>query len=715
MPDYIWVLLFFFYILNKTLAAIIALNFSTHQSSVIFAPLDINLKVVAVPGSGKSTVLIYRIEQFLIADYAAKDMVVVMFNDDAVVNFTNDLKQIDFMDVPDVKTYHSLGRSICNMLEVANFMNKATLIVSKKDYRFFYQSILIHFTPLNQVEIIKPDRASTISQFIRFVELTKAGLSSPDTAFYRYGFDDKFKIFIDLFHHSERERVAGNKRFFTDLIRDPLLACIKNVKARSFVTNRYKVVMVDEYQDASPICHELVKLIAGSKANINVVGDGDQAIYSFTGASSEFLLSEIDKDFPDVKFFSLPETFRYGHTVCLLANNCISNNADRDNIICISGIPTPTKLTIANYTAEIVDIEHYDIIEEIDRWLDKPNACYEDIAFLVRSYGPISGFEFALIKHSIPYKLGSGNNYILECEEVRWVESILIIFCPSSSDEDVTNALYIYLTSFTYRVTPTVLALVMNLLLKESYDEAILAIKPLFKTLPRTEYIGFRSRIKALSLVDEHGYTSSNELITKICENSAIISAVNRMDYSAGNFGVRKFVASRQFLSSLNSNISLALSSLRQHRETMATPAKDCIEITTLHKSKGLAWPFVIVGFLEENILPNIALEKDVSVERKLYFVGITRAKKQLTLHIPNDDTKLIECSASNLGTMAEVDYGVPFMASRFVYESNIIASVKVASAIYNNTPPEIGKTYNLETFNRYLAAIKVDFRLSGI
>lgn len=691
------------------------MNFTGHQKAVINAPLGINLKVVAVPGSGKSTVLIYRIEKFLIADYQSKDMIIVMFNDDAVINFSEDLKKIDFMDVPAVKTYHSLGRNLCTLLERANLLNKANLIVDDRDYHDFYQGILIQFTPLSLVATVKPEKRSTAKQFARFVELTKTSLTSPESVFESFHFPDKFKIFVELYRHSEIERLRTNKRFFTDLIRDPLITCQNNVKAYTYITNRYRVVMVDEYQDASPICHELIKLVAGTKANINVVGDGDQAIYAFTGASPRFLLSEIDKDFPNVKLFSLPETFRYGHSVCLLANNCINNNSDRDDIMCISAVATPTKLTVANYTAEQVDTEHEDLIDEVTKWVSLKDSSYNDIAILVRSYATIAGLEFALIKNNIPYKLGSGKSYILECKEVQWLESILNIFCPENTPEMVGQALYIYLSSYTYKLTPALLSLPITFLIDERYDEALDTIKPLFKTLPRVEYIGLRNKIRALSKVDEHGYATTGELIGKISDNSAIISAVDRQDYSGANNGLRKFVAARRFISTICNDVTQALVKLRNLRNREFDLDKGQIEITTLHKSKGLAWPLVIMGFLEENILPNLSLEKDVKIERRLYYVGITRAKKQLTLHIPIDDQKLTKASALNLGSMPEVDYGKPFMASRFLYESNILASNKVASAIYKQAPPELGKTDNLDSFNRYLRAINMDFRLSGI
>lgn len=691
------------------------MNFSLPQSAVIEAPLDINLKVVAVPGSGKSTVLIYRIEKFLIADYASKDLLVVMFNDDAVVNFENDLKNIDFMDVPQVKTYHSLGSLICSMLEKAHLLNKGTLIVSDSDYRDFYRHVVLNFTPLSLYETVKPEKLSTVKKFIRFVELTKTSMCSPEAVFSDFSFDEKYTVFIDLFHHSEAERINQGKRFFTDLIRDPLLTCQNNKKAFQYIANRYKIIMVDEYQDASAICHALIKLVAGSKAKINVVGDGDQAIYSFTGASPKYLLSKVDQDFPNVRLFNLPETFRYGHSVCLLANNCINNNTGRDDILCVSAITKPTRITIANYSAELIDTEHSDIIDEINKWNARPQSQYKDIAVLVRSYAPISGLEFALIKNNIPYKLGSGNNYTLHTDEIRWLESILTIFSPKSTDLTVSNSLYLYLSLYTFKVTPFMLGPIIDLLVHEAFAEALEAIKHLYKTLPRSDYSGLRARIVALSKVDERGYSTSKELIDTLCEHASIISSVQRKDFTASKTGLRKFIAARHFIASLDTDVTQALDYIKSHRDRLSVTAEDCIEITTLHKSKGLAWPLVIVGFLEENILPNLSLEKDVEVERRLYFVGITRAKEQLTLHIPIDDIKLSTNAESYLGFMPEVDFAVPFMASRFVYESNVVASIKVATAIHSNTSAELGKTGNLDLFNRYLSTIKVDYRLSGM
>lgn len=691
------------------------LNFTLQQSAVIEAPLDINLKVVAVPGSGKSTVLIYRIEQFLLADFASNDLLVVMFNDDAVINFESDLKNIDFMDVPQVKTYHSLGSLICSMLEKAHLLNKGTLIVADSEYRDFYRDIVLSFTPLSLAETVKPETHSTVNKFIRFVELTKTSMSLAEDVFIDFSFDEKYKIFVDLFHHSEVERIKQGKRFFTDLIRDPLLACQQNTKAYQYIANRYKVIMVDEYQDASAICHALIVLVAGTKAKINVVGDGDQAIYSFTGASPEFLLSKVDQDFPNVRLYNLPETFRYGHTVSLLANNCISNNTNRDDLLCVSGITKPTRVTIANYTAELVDSEHRDVIEEISKWLARPQSKYQDIAILVRSYAPISGLEFALIKNKIPYKLGSGSNYILHNDEVRWLESILTIYSPSSEEQAVCNSLYIYLSAYTYKISPLMLGPVIKLLVNEAFHDALESIKHLYKTLSRSDYISLRARIVALSKVEERGYSNVKELIELVCEYSFIISSVQRKDFTSSKTNLRRFIAARHFITSLDIDVTQSLIDISNFRNQLSTIADDCIEITTLHKSKGLAWPFVIVGFLEENILPNLSLEKDVEVERRLYFVGITRAKEQLTLHIPIDDENVSANAESYLGFMPEVDYSTPYKVSRFVYESNVIASIKVATAIHNNTSAELGKTGHLDLFNRYLRTIKVDFRLSGL
>ena len=144
----------------------------------------------------------------------------------------------------------------------------------------------------------------------------------------------------------------------------------------------------------------------------------------------------------------------------------------------------------------------------------------------------------------------------------------------------------------------------------------------------------------------------------------------------------------------------------------------DRIELTTLHKSKGLGWKFVVVAYCQESILPHSdsrLSQELLEVERRLFYVGITRAKQKLVVHIPQD--KVWERKVSNYSSKVDSTcFFDPAYTSRFIYEANIIASVKIATEISNNVNTSmIFNTDNRDTFNKYLFKIGKEYRISGL
>ncbi|MBL0710413.1 MAG: ATP-dependent helicase, partial [Colwellia sp.] len=143
------------------------------------------------------------------------------------------------------------------------------------------------------------------------------------------------------------------------------------------------------------------------------------------------------------------------------------------------------------------------------------------------------------------------------------------------------------------------------------------------------------------------------------------------------------------------------------------------IQFCTLHKSKGLAWPFVILAHCEEGVCPSIECGTDpylVEVERRLFYVGVTRARNKVAFHIPRGDKGLFKSFSSNQGYMNDIHNFKKGVSSRFVYESNVLSAVTIGVEIMNRkNQSSISSTGNRHIYNQYLQALGLSYRISGI
>jgi len=696
--------------------------FTNQQLSIIREDINANLKVIAVPGSGKSTVLIYRVEYLLDHDINPNNILVIMFNDSAAVNFRTDLKEIDYIQLPEVKTYHSFAMKLCKKLSKNGYLSKElSLIADPYQYKNFYRGILIQVVPLNLQKRINPKSNEILDDFVSFVELVKSTLSTPEEVFKVHTYSLDKISYIEGYHLSEKNRNNSNIQFFSDLIFDVILTVKKHPECRRLISNMHQVILVDEYQDSNALCHEFLKLIAGDRAKVNVVGDDDQTIYDFTGASPEFLISTINDDFDHVKFFSLSYTFRYGHSISLLANNVIHKNKNRIPKLCISGRDDLfTEIATASYDATSIDCKQVEFIEQVSQWI-LGGGKYNDIAILIRNYQYTFGLEIALLRHGIPYFIGKQKSTVLHSNEATFLFSCVTVLSEYEGipEKSIRLSAHIFLTSFLWGIKKSDLNDVCASFTSDNGEkimEAFNKVKSKFKPeISRS----ISKRIKGLIKTRKSKNRDSKYLITRLIKECSIISSISKFNWKNPLVATIKFKAIVDLFCSLDSQISLVGSIAANFKLSFdSNDNTNKIEITTLHRSKGLAWPLVIMAYCEENILPssNAFISTDsVEVERRLYFVGVTRAKQKLVLHIPTCDIYTQAC-ISYKGKMNEVDYFKSGLVSRFVYESNILSATKIAYEIYKDKEnSSISNTDNRDLYNMYLFTINKPYRISGL
>lgn len=696
-------------------------SLTQQQLDVINADVGQNLKVVAVPGSGKSTVLVHRIRHFLVSGFPPERILVIMFGDSAAVNFRTSLEELDFMNLPDVKTYHSLGRRVCSFLSNAGFLPKFTLQTEQHAYKKFYRSVLASTIPDHLHSKLNPKRNDVLDDFLRFVELVKSHVVSPEEVFKAYNYVFYKQIYIAAFKLAEERRWQDQIQFFSDLVYDAVLVCTQNEMAYRSITNRFDVILVDEYQDSNKACHELLRIIAGTRATINVVGDDDQTIYDFTGSSPIFLISQIDKDFSDVKSFSLSLSFRFGHSVALIANNVINNNKERIPKLCVSGREDLyTHISILSYSNDIIDCDQEDLVKHISAWITE-HGTYKDIAILFRQYSNTFGIELALLRNAIPYFIARDKGTILHTRDARFLFSCLGILCQYTDIPEMTKLknMFNYLTGFIWGIKFNLLKNTVKCLTDNRLDDALSEFAKVKGKIKPKDSKEILRRMKTYDKVRRTKNYTTRNLLQKLIFDAGFSSSIAKANWRDPVFATVKFNALFDFFVDVSSNVDdvhRTLISLRNRNDNCAF--NDGVELTTLHKSKGLAWPFVVLPYLEEGIIPSSSSMSEpyqVEVERRLFYVGITRATHKLAFHVPHD-LRLLDSLRMYQGTMNEVDHFRQGKASRYVYETNLLSTTQIAVELANDESNSvISHTDNRHLYNKYLYAIGKQFRISGL
>lgn len=695
------------------------------QLAVANAPLDRHIKVVAVPGSGKSSTMRLRVATLLRAQIPPSAILVMMYNKAAQIEFDQKLRALyPGCKLPQTRTFHSLGFRLCESLGKNGLLPQFKLNSFPNGPVSLAKEALKKVVGSQQGTQCNPNEPGVTEQFISFIDLVKSGLLTPDIVFDHSGLDNKLSPFIQAFTVFEELRCNKRERFFSDLIYDPVQLIIKSDQAKNFVTNRLHQVIVDEYQDINSISQEMIKILAGDRAFVTAVGDDDQTLYGFRGSKPEYLLTQFDSDFKNPLVFILSKTFRYGHVISLASNNLIVNNRDRVNKQCVSSASAPTsiielKVDQSEATGESANIDHHSIISPITSWLLKGRKLKE-IAILLRVFSFAPTIELALLRQGIPYRI-EGCLSVFELPEISALIDLLKIANKTFVTNDKTA-----LAESIFRI----LLLPHPGISQHIIDELSVVIANDFGDLRNAvalvaarqpAFIGSRLNRKADAICflrDTPNLAPLEALTTYLemteCKKGIISMAMKSEDADTLVSAIDAFI---DFCKSKNLSTNELITQIELLRDAQRGNKGliDAVTITSVHRSKGLEWPMVLLPRLSETCFPYIRDEDDVDIqsERRLFYVAMTRAIEHLVLIIPNDDqfVKSLQHRSSQVPIGL---YGNKDRASRFIYEANLKPCIEVGKAVHENVGYlEIDTTFETEIFNQYLAKTGAQFRLS--
>lgn len=391
---------------------------TAEQEKIINHELHQHARVLAVAGSGKTTTMVYRIHH-LVYDLKqdAGAMRVVMFNRLARKQFEERLSRMvpDVGKRPKVLTFHSLAYSLWSGAKKRGVVPpESELWIGDKEElaRIWMGRAMDSLVKEGVLETAPTDPKTALD----FVGLWKASLIPPERAGHRTNPD-----LVYVYRRFEEYREQQGAMMFDDFIPKAMILLDSHPELRRLWTDRLDHLIVDEYQDVNFGQQQLIKLLAGSRADVMVVGDDDQTIYEWRGARPDYILREFEKDFANkpVTRYELSHSFRFGPTLAQAAHNVISFNVQRE-----------TKTLVANDPAQVTgfDIitEEFEQGTETDRQMaqqfsqlvQQHQVQPRQIAVLGRTYSQLDGLQGIFVRNRIPFRV-VGNSPFFERDENR--------------------------------------------------------------------------------------------------------------------------------------------------------------------------------------------------------------------------------------------------------------------------------------------------------
>ncbi|MEO5763714.1 MAG: UvrD-helicase domain-containing protein [Casimicrobiaceae bacterium] len=422
---------------------------------------------------------------------------------------------------------------------------------------------------------------------------------------------------------------------FDDLIALPVALFERDADARERWSQRFAHVLVDEYQDTNPAQYRLFRLLVGAATPFTVVGDDDQAIYGWRGATVENL-AQLPHDYPALTVIKLEQNYRSTVRILRSANALIAKNPKLFDKKLWSNLGLGDTLRVAPAADDEAEAEA--VVARIlgERFLRR--ARYADFAILYRGNHQARVFEAALRARSVPYEI-SGGTSIFDRTEIRDIVAYLRVIANEDDDPAFVRA------STTPRrgIGATTLARLSEIgaargvsLFGAAFDPAFAAAVPARQREGIAEFCALVNRLRHRA-PREPASRLLAELVASIGYEEWLASTLDKRDAAERTQSVRDFVGwlGRKGESDGRNVLELTqMVALITRLDDRESEDPDAVRLSTLHAAKGLEFAHVFIVGLEEGLLPHReAVETgDVDEERRLLYVGLTRARQTLQL-----------------------------------------------------------------------------------
>jgi DNA helicase-2/ATP-dependent DNA helicase PcrA len=608
------------------------------------------LLVFAGAGSGKTRVITNRIAYLITQEDVKPDSILaVTFTKKAAGEMQERvstlLKELNVNSeaIPLIGTFHSIGALFLRQNSRLAGLEKNFSIFDSNDTENLLKDILVE----RNIDI-KQIRPRAIAHYI---SSAKNELVSPDDFPMHYGgfLED---ITADIYPVYQKQLLAQNSVDFGDLLYLTVKVLSDNEEVLNRYQEKYKYMMIDEYQDTNTAQYMFAKLLSQKYKNICVVGDDDQGIYGWRGANIKNIQS-FEKDFDDVKVVKLEQNYRSTANVISAATAVIKQNFARVDKSLWTEKGDGNSITV--FQAQDQDDEAGFVVDEINA-LRRRAVSLVDVAVLYRTNYQSRAIEEAMLKNGLPYKLVGGFRFY-DRKEIKDIISYLRFIYNLKDDLSVTRILNVP----TRKVGSKSVAKIHDISrkCKCSVGELLVGMYEVINSLPHTLELSLDTYQKIESHIEDIGRLSSVvnifgniyvqsqgldvlSIIDLVLEKIKYIDWIDDgsedSEYKKENIEELKSVASsyanRYREQSLNMFLQ-EINLLEQEQNKNQDGSGNYVNLMTLHSSKGLEFDYVFIVGMEEGILPHsrsFTDEDELEEERRLCYVGITRAREKLYL-----------------------------------------------------------------------------------
>lgn len=591
------------------------------------------LLILAGAGSGKTRVITYRIA-YLIEhlDVCPESILAITFTNKAA----NEMKE----------RIHKLIGSNSKGMWTGTFHSICVRILRREIDKVGYTSNFVIYDTSDQKTLLKQclkelniNEANCPIKYLQS-EISKAKNELIDSTQYfnKYSSDFRLSKVAEIYKLYQKKLSSNNALDFDDIIFKTIELFKNNELVLDYYRKIFKYVLVDEYQDTNAAQYELISMFASLHKNLCVVGDDDQSIYGWRGADISNIL-DFEKQFKDAKSIKLEQNYRSSSTILEAANCVIKNNSGRKSKNLWTDKPGGEQITYFLATDEHDEANF--VSNEIIKNVMKSGSEYNQFAILYRTNAQSRVFEELFMKMNIPYKIIGGQKFY-DRKEIKDIIAYLrviqnvddsvglkrIINVPKRAIGETTVAKY-----------------------EETSFQNECSLFDALKAIPHSDrannkILGFVNLIEGF--VEKSKNTSVSKLIESILEDTEYIKKLEE----------EKTVESETRIENLKEFISVALdfeknSEVQNLEEFLAGISlvsdldnlegqDNAVVLMTLHSAKGLEYPFVFMSGLEEGIFPSFRSgldETEIEEERRLCYVGITRAMQKLYITSANQRT----------------------------------------------------------------------------
>lgn len=578
--------------------------------------------VLAGAGSGKTKVLTNRIANLIENGVSPYNILAITFTNKAAKEMKDRVVNLigDSANNIQISTFHSLGVKILKENYTLLGYERNFTIIDSDDALTIIKKIMKDLNMNKEYYNPREIRNKISSAKNEMMDIDK---------FSKIEFDHKI---VEVYKIYQKKLKQGNSVDFDDLLILPIKLFKNYPNILNDYQERYKYILIDEYQDTNEAQYTFSRLLSSKYRNIFVVGDNDQAIYAFRGANYKNILN-FEKDYPECETILLEENYRSTKNILNAANSVIKNNHERKDKNLWSNNEEGDKIKYKKVSNEKEEASF--VVEEIKTLLSK-GVKEEDIAVLYRTNAQSRTIEEEMLKKNIKYRV-VGSFYFYNRKEIKDLLCYLRLISNHKDDvsllriintpkrgigektiENLINAAESSNTSIYEAITSGKELVFKNLIEELTQDSQSLSLTELVDTI--LEKSGIKKELTNSKLLeDEIRLENLNEFkgVTKNYEE----------EYGTANL--------EEFLE----EISL-VSDITEHQDSASR-----VSLMTVHSVKGLEFNYVFIIGMEEGIFPHYNAINDgsnsaIEEERRLCYVAITRAKKKL--YITSADTRML-------------------------------------------------------------------------